>query len=384
MGENIPMKIMHFIYGLNTGGAETLVKNYMLNFDRKKNKVVLLCLEHKKDSLYGEILEKNGIRIVYAADHVPSRKKHMIFGKLFNHCYRYMVVRRIIRKENPDILHTHLAVNTFVKFARPDSKMAIFHTVHAEPRKLWLKSGWRQIRDFRAAKWLVKHYNMRFIALHDDMKNEINNMFNVNNTLVFNNGIDLSEYHKKNGNSMRQELNIPERAFVLGHVGRFSEAKNHVFLVEVFKEFVKKEDDAFLLMVGDGPIKNEIAEKLDAYGLKNKYLILSDRSDVPDVLASMNAFVFPSLFESLGIALIEAQEAKIPCFVSNNIPEHAKISNLVKRLSLSYSPEEWANSICSYNMPEKILLNDADWDIKRITKNLEQIYSEALVRGQHG
>ena len=377
------MKIMHFIHGLNTGGAETLVKNYFLNFDRNKNDVVLLCIYHMKESPYEEILRKAGVRMIFVEDYFLHG-----MGKVannFNRIFKYYLIRKIIKRESPDILHTHLPINTYVKFVCPRKNTVIMHTVHSDPKALWDCSKKDRARDLAAAQWLVEHRDMRFIALHERMREEIDEMFNRSDTIVLNNGVDVdvikkAEYSKE----FRKNIGILGDALVLGHIGRLSKVKNQVFLVDIFKEISKKNPSAFLLMVGDGPDKNKITKKLDNAGFKDKYLILSNRDDVPDLLNIMDAFVFPSLYEGLPLSLVEAQIARIPCFVSDKVNESAIISNLVTRISLRDSAEKWADMVLSYEKPKRIMVKDADWDIKKITKKLERIYLDALTEQRDG
>ena len=372
-------KIMHFIHGLNTGGAETLVKNYMLNFNQSKYDVVLLCLNHEKDSPYEGDLRKNGIRMIFVQDGLPFKGSENFCKKVVDYLYSFVVVKRIIRSENPDILHTHLPINSFVKYAKPSHDTVIFHTVHNEPARLWPKNNRKRQKDFRAVKWLVKHYGMRFIVLHKEMKMTVNKMFGVDNTIVLNNGVDVERIRNpKSATAMRRELGIPKDAFVMGHVGRFSNEKNQSFLVDILENIIKEKENSFLLMVGDGPNKSTLIAKLQEKGLENRYLILSNRNDISDLLNLMDIFVFPSLYEGLPLSLIEAQIAKKPCFISDSINSQAIISNLVTGLSLGKGVGKWAKVILNYKRPTEIIVNDADWNIANITKQLEQIYRASL------
>lgn len=374
------MKIMHFIHGLNTGGAETLVKNYMLNFDKNKNEIVLLCLVHFPDSPYEKNLLDNGIKVIWADDYSIFGRSANIFGRLFRHFARYVIVRKIIRKESPDILHTHLTVNRFVKFAKPKMGTRIFYTVHNEPNMLWSYDKKDGKKDLKATRWLLRKYGIKFIVLHKEMQIKINKIFNVNNAIVLNNGIDVSDYKAvKNKRKIRNNLGIPEDAFVVGNIGRFAQQKNHSFLVDIFAEIAIKNKKAFLLMVGEGNEKDNIIRKMHTRGLNGRYMILSNRDDIPDLLSAMDIFVFPSLWEGLGIALIEAQEAHLPCFISDAVPKHAVISNLTTRLSFEVGPRKWAEVIENYQMPKRIAIDDAEWDIKDITKKLEKIYMSSVV-----
>lgn len=372
-------KVMHVISSLQIGGAETLVKNYMLNFDSTNMDFILLCLGRSKAPLYEDNLLENGVSVIYADEKSPFRRGSGVLPKSLNHCYRYLMIRRIIRKEKPDILHIHSPICERIKFACPSKSTLIFYTVHTDPEKMWLEAGLKRRRDFMALHWLVRQYDVYFIVLHNDMKKQIVEMFNTSKVIVLNNGVDISNYRTlTDGRNVRQKLGIPADAFVIGHIGRFAEVKNHDFLVEIFQKM--RTHNKFLLMIGSGEEKNKIVSKINDYGFNGRYLVLSSRSDIPELLSAMDVFVFPSKYEGLGIALVEAQEAKIPCFVSDRVPEHATISNLVTRFSLDDSPEKWARAIESYKKPKSVVVKDEEWDIKKITMRLQRLYMEVLNR----
>lgn len=373
------MKIMHVIHEMNIGGAQTLVKNYMLNFDNKNNDVVLLCFNHEDDSPYEKELLNNGVKVIYAQDYSIIKRKKNAFTKLINHYYRYILVKRIIKKQSPDIIHMHLAVNRFIRFAKPKPGTKLFYTVHSEPKAIWRAGNRKSRAEFQATKWLIDNYGMRLIVLHKKMKEEVDEMFDIQNSIILNNGIDVDKIKSpKDSGLMRNELGIPKDAFVIGHVGRFLQVKNHEFLADVFIKIAKKNDRAFLMMVGDGPDKGKIVSKLNNARMKNRYLILKNRNDVPDLLNTMNIFVFPSLYEGIPLSLIEAQIARKPCFVSDGVNEYAIISNIVTKIALEKGASAWSDTISSYKAPNKIIVDEDDWDIRKGTKKLELIYLDSL------
>ena len=223
---------------------------------------------------------------------------------------------------------------------------------------------------------------MRFITLHSKMCEEINRLFNVNNSIILNNGIELKKfYYEGDRENLRRKLKIPIDAFVIGHVGRFSEQKNHKFLVSVFEKIHSIDPKAFLLMIGMGDQQQNIEMYLNKLGLQNNYMILSNRTDIPNLLSIMDIFVFPSLYEGAPITLIEAQKVGVPCFVSNNISRTIKISNLIHFWPLDLSSNVWAQKICSYKKPLKIEYNGLEkWDINEVIKDLESIYEESVAQ----
>ncbi|PFW49685.1 glycosyl transferase family 1 [Priestia megaterium] len=168
--------------------------------------------------------------------------------------------------------------------------------------------------------------------------------------LILKNAIDTKKYiHDHNTRlEKRKELQI-EGKFVIGHVGRFSTPKNHDLLIEIFKVVHDKNKNAILLMVGDGELRPIIENKVNDLGLTNSVIFMGVRSDIPEILQAMDVFLFPSLFEGLGIVAIEAQAAGLPCIVSESIPKEAYITDLIKSLPFSNSLDEWAEHILYYS-----------------------------------
>lgn len=368
-------KVLQFIHGLPMGGAETLVKEYCLKLDKEKYDVSVLCF-YQYHTPYETLLEEAGIKVTYIND-ISDHTKEGHFRKLDKlrlYLRRIFYVKAYVKKEAPDIIHTHLNNNTYVWLAKPKKGTRIFHSVHSEPKELWDQSFDSRIDQY-AAKKLIKTYGMRFITLHEEMKDEINTMFGVQDSEVLNNGIDFSWFEcalpKK---QVREREHIPQDAFVIGHTGRFNENKNQDFLVDIFNEIHQKNPKAYLLMIGKGDTLPEIEAQLQRLGLEKNCQILSYRTDVPNLLSAMDCFVFPSKYEGLGIALIEAQKMKLPCVVSSTIPGAAEISNLVKRMDLTLSAKEWAAEIEKFSVQTVEYHGLEEWDMNRVIKKLETIY----------
>ena len=373
--EDKRMKVMHIIHGFPIGGAEVLVKEYCSYIDRNKFDIVVLCFDRYDTQLEKCVLELP-IKIHFISDYYKysfSRK-----GKLMMLVERLFIAKRIVRKEKPDIIHSHLTLNYLVRFCKPSKSTLLIHTVHNEPKVMWKKTFSRQM-DLYAAKWLVKRYKQRFIALHDSMRLEINRLFSVHNTIVLNNGIDFSKFVISNEKSLiRERLQIPQEAFVIGNIGRFEKQKNHTFLIDVFNEIYKKNNNAYLLLVGAGLLHSEIVNKIKSLGLEAQCKILSNRTDIPEILEAMDIFCFPSQFEGLGIVLIEAQKMGVKCVTSDKIPSAAIVSNQIVQLSLNEIPTEWARYILNFNGEEIRYFNIEEWDIKNVVKRLENIYENKI------
>jgi len=377
------IKLLHFIDNLNQGGAETLVKDYAFLIDKDKFDVVILCHD-RIGSLYEKKLQDAGIRVFFISDFFPFKRLYFnrLIHKFIRHSYiDKLIAKFIIKRENPDIIHSHQPFNRIIEFVNPSKKCKLFHTVHSEPKEFWCTGTRYANRDFQAVSSLIRKHGMRLIALHEPMRQELNQMFHVNNTVVLNNGVDFSRFKVSETKEMiRKELNISEDAFLVGHVGRFVPVKNHDMIIDVFYELCKLKEKAHLLLVGSGELRSQIEEKIKLMQLREKVTILEPRLDIPRIMKSLDVFIFPSLFEGLGIVLIEAQRMGVPCVVSEAIPEAAFVSNLVLRMPKDSTPLQWAeklNVACSIH-PEYFGIEK--WDMSIVVKQLENLYLQELSR----
>lgn len=134
----------------------------------------------------------------------------------------------------------------------------------------------------------------------------------------------------------RAELGIPASKRVIGHVGNFNQQKNHVFLVNIFKEILKQED-SLLLLVGTGALEPVIKEKVRDEGLSDKVIFLGLRDDVYDWMQAMDCFIFPSKWEGFGTVLIEAQASGLPVLSADTAPDSVKINSSFIFMSLDSS-----------------------------------------------
>ena len=225
-------KVIEYLEGsLSDGGAETLVKDYVLFLDKERFEPIVLVDWIFTDSANYKRLKDSGIQIV------SLYKRYSIFYRAVNKFFREQYIdfklKRILKKLKPDVIHIHLsALHHIEKIANELKDVRLFYTCHSTPSAFFDDDE----REDNAAKYLIANNDLRLIALHDDMKEELDERFSVSNTVVVKNGINLDSYRHPaiNKNEMRKSLRISDDAFVVGHVGRFSPEKNHRFIIEVF------------------------------------------------------------------------------------------------------------------------------------------------------
>lgn len=197
--------------------------------------------------------------------------------------------------------------------------------------------------------------------------------------VILHNALDIGRYtyDESRRGKMREILDLSDK-FVIGCVGRMSYQKNHQFLVECFNEVQKVDGRAVLMLLGDGELKVELEDMVRSYGIGDKVLFLGSVDNVEDYLQAMDVFAFPSYFEGLPNAMIEAQAAGLKCICSNAVTEEAGITDNVDFLDLDI--RNWADAIMNYAAGydrEKVddQIRAAGYDIKYEIKKLEEIYS---------
>lgn len=197
---------------------------------------------------------------------------------------------------------------------------------------------------------------------------------------VINNGIEIDKYKYRDEyrTRIRNELKL-KNEFVMCNVGRYSYEKNQKFIVNVFNEYLKKDSSAKLLFVGgEGPAKEELIHEIDRLELGSKIIMLSKRNDINEILSAVDVFLFPSLFEGLGISAIEAQAAGLYTLCSENIPEETNVTPLFLRVSLSEGAPSWADQVSKLSVVDRVEYGNNRFNKNYIASNcakkLESLY----------
>ena len=195
------------------------------------------------------------------------------------------------------------------------------------------------------------------------------------------NGIDLNtfRFNQNVATIMRKKFEIDDGDLIIGHVGRFHPMKNHFFLLKVFEKILSVIPSAHLVLVGDGPLRPDIEKSIRELGLDNSVILTGVRDDVNRIMSMFDVLCLPSLYEGLGIVLIEAQAMGISCVVSSVVPQEAKVLDSFKFVSLSSSELVWADTIirASQQLREQNTIQkvrNAKFDIKEVSVLLKNKY----------
>ena len=321
-----PIRILQVVTYMGRGGLETMLMNYYRHMDR--DKVQFDFLTHRAfRGDYDDEIEALGGRIYRLPRLNPwSGSYRRALDAFFAEHAQYRIVH----------VHQDCMSAVILKAAKKwGVPVRIAHSHNSDQEKNF--------------KYPIKLFYKRRIpqyatALFACGRDAGDWMFGGAPYRIVPNAIDTAQYVycSRRAAEMRARLGIPPDAFVVGHVGRFQHVKNHSFLLDIFGEVVKTQENARLLLVGDGDLRQKTEEKAAALGLAEKVMFTGVRNDVPDLLQAMDCFVFPSLFEGIPVALMEAQASGLPCVVSDGVPADCRISRHFERLALAQSPEIWA------------------------------------------
>ncbi len=353
------IKVLQIIPSFGVGGAEKVVLNYLKYNCSETMHIKAVSLYPKQNTIYDTEIENNNYDVVYL---------HKSRGLDFNVVHE---LKKLIEEYNPDVIHTHLYTLKYLALTGKIKNRTIFHTIHSRPDK---DAG--RI-DVLVNKYFFKKGLVTPIALQNRLAVDVNQYYDINNTKVIRNGISIKDYTKKNA-SLAKKLGLSQNDFVIGHIGRFSAEKNHEFILNVFQQLLYIKENAVLLLIGTGSDEEKIKELGIKLKISNKIKFLGSRVDIPELLNIMDVFFFPSLYEGLGIVLVEAQAAGVPCLVSTAVPDEVLLTQKIEKIDLHTPTEMWIDKLVHpekiYN--EKIYEELTKYDISETLLELEKLYRE--------
>ena len=363
-----PIRVLQVFVHMNRGGAETMIMNVYRNIDRKKVQFDFIVHTMEPCSFDDEIRNLGGQIFCIPKYTGTNHFKYICnWKKFFEEHSEYMLIHG----------HVRSTAAIYLRIAKKFGLTTIAHSHSTKSRGNVIEQLVKAILQRN-----IRYIADRLLACSQDAGNWLfgSHAISTNKFDIAKNAINTDEfkYDETVRIEIRQQLKLQEK-FVLGHVGNFTYAKNHEFLIEVFEMVHKKNINSVLILVGNGELEDNIINKVKKMGLIDSVIFLGSRSDVPELLQGMDCFVFPSLFEGLGISLIEAQATGLRCVVSNNLPEEAFVTNLIEKLSLKQKPEEWSEAILkseknNFRKDMRVEIEKSGYDIKANANWLENFY----------
>lgn len=335
------------VYGMTTnpGGVENIIINYYRHFNHKKIKMDFIANTPEKMAYEDELVKSNSI--VY---HVSSRKQNPFkyykdMGSLFKrisceydclwanlNSLTNITAIKLAKKNGIKriIVHSHNSSNMdtgFIGYIR-----GIIHKYNKKKIADYGDEFWACTRE--AAKWLYPQTILPQVH-------------------IINNAIDVSKnsFNLQKKNHLLEKYKLKDN-FIIGNVGRLQSQKNQLFLINIFNKVQYKLPQARLILVGDGPDKNKIIKKIQELSLSDKVIMAGIQEDMQAWYSLFDLFVFPSKFEGLAVALLEAQANGLNIFASKYVISSVVCIN--KNFKFISLKDNWSSQIIDMYIEKKI------------------------------
>lgn len=368
-----PISIIHFITDLSIGGAQRMLCNILPHFDRRKFEPVVVCL-FGGDSLIAEGMKNSGIKVI----DLQMKNKLDIYA-----IWRFY---NLLRKEKPIILHSSLFHASII--ARVVGKLV----------KVPIIITWRHNIDHGndIREWINKvtsSWDDCVIAVSNAVKESEIKSTGVNSekVVVINNCIDTRIYARINGfekKRIKNDLGIPEKAFLIGSIGRLHTKKGFNVLLQSFKKIKESIPNSWLIIVGEGELRESLEEIAQDLEISEFTIFTGILNNIPEILGIIDVFVMSSHSEGMPLVILEAMASQLPVVATSvgGIPE--VISNnqtgllippndpgsIVDRVIQIYNDNNLSKSLGKAGQ-ERIKFS---FDVIPITNQIENLYSDLL------
>lgn len=341
------IKILMVMGNTGLGGTQAFVLNLLKNIDLGKFQIDIAVNNEKEDGI-GDVFRQYGCNIYI-----------LPYFKVYNYFSFVKAWRSFLKQHYYSVIHAHStnSASIYLKIAKEFGCVTVAHShsdgyrgnCYQKEIKKFFAKGVGKYADY----WFACSDKAAERLFGDEYKSypryfEIPNAINAEKYL----------YDEKKAKEIRTKLGVMKDEFLCGHVGTFSQPKNHAFLIEVFCEVLKRNNKAKLLCCGAGALMPQIKAKAKELGILERIIFPGVVMNINEYMMAMDVFVFPSLFEGFGIAILEAETCGLPVVMSDVIPSAVDLTDLVHRHSLNESASVWADTICDIKIKDRCAYNE--------------------------
>lgn len=362
------IKVCHFVSGLKAGGVESMIYNYCSKLNKNKYEFHLVY-QHEPSQKNVDEFTKIGFKL----HRIPYKVKHPLKN--------YIESKKYLKNNNIDVVHCHMTLMNFIPLLaakKLDIKKRICHSHNCDVREKNV--------IIKLIEKILKKINIMLstdlLACGEDAGKYL---YSNKKFVVLKNALDLDKF--KFNNEVRKKIrnfyNIENNEILVGHIGRFTNQKNHEFIISIADKLINNEKNKKIkfILIGDGNNKQSIEQSIVEKKLEKSVLLTGVVDNTNEFYSSFDCFILPSLWEGLPVVGIEAQVSKLQCFFSNKIDKNVKIEKNVEFIDID-NINEWCNKIKQIQFYERnsdlSKFKSNGLDIKTEIYKLDNIYSGGL------
>lgn len=330
MADAAKITVAQVVSGLGTGGAEMVLYRYISHIDPARYNWICISYTEPTPDMRRKF-EERGFKV------------YRITAKSENLLKSCRELWTILRENHVQIVHAHMTQMSFVTnltALAADVKTRIAHShLAVAPKGIKAPVYWflRRINTWTA----TAHFACSEAAARS--------LFGKRCTkwvVIMHNALDADDFRFDAGirAEMRKTYGL-ENCTVLGHVGRFTEQKNHGFLLRIFAEYHQRDEHSRLVLIGEGPLLAQTQEQAERLGLDGSVLFVPPTDKVSRWYMAMDVLLLPSLFEGMPLVAVEAQLAGLPLVLSSVITREAALSERARFVALEENTSVWCEAI---------------------------------------
>ena len=368
MAEKQPIIVAQVMGKWLGNGVESVIMNYYRHLDHSKVQFDFICDEDSTRIPYDEI-KKLGGRVFLVPKYQNLPKYLKALEKLFKE-NQYRIVHANLSTLSVFPLYVAKKVGVPIRIA---------HSHSTSNPKEWKRNLIKNILRPFSMRYATDYFACSEVAGRYLFGNKA---FDQGEVKIIHNAIDVEKFKfdKVARKKLRKEFGIMDSTIVIGHVGRFVQTKNHTFLVDVFKKYHERNPDSKLLLIGIGPLENQIKDKIRKLDLVESVIFLGQRDDINKLYSVMDIFCLPSLYEGLPVVGVESQATGLPIIFSNGVSHEAIISKNAKIVPNQETGAyiEKMDEITQENKQRALASINENMSIKNEAPKLEAIYCRPL------
>ena len=329
------VRILVFGMTENPGGVESFRVNYYRHIDKNKIQWDFLCNSHNPVAYEDELVRLGG-RCFHITARSSNRQKYQqeLDSVFKEHAKEWSAIWVNV---------CSLANIDYLKVAKEYGiEKRIIHSHNSQNMDNWLRGllhKWnkRQIGKIATDFWACSEDAAKWFYSGETLKKAV----------VIHNAIDVERmrFDEEKRKAIRTKYGWKDK-YIIGNVGRLHFQKNQSFALDIFVEYLKKNKDALLVLVGQGEDERMLKEKADKLGIADRVFFAGLQSDIQAWLSCFDLFLFPSTFEGLSIAALEAQVNGLTTISSKKvIPAEVKMNDNFYFMDLEAGAEAWSKQI---------------------------------------